>query len=838
MKLGRLWPGLITAVVLLVFFGVALWLRVGLPYDKVFTPDGIVFTGNDAYYHMRLVEILVNNFPRFPGVDPYLQYPGAFNLIPSFFQWLLGTIVWIVGFGSPSAHTLDLVGAYFPAVLGSLAVVPVYFIAKALWGRHGRWAGLVAAALIAVMPGEFLGRSILGFTDQHVAETLLSTTAVLFLVLAVKAARLRELTFGDIRQGNWKKVRRPAVFSILSALFLGMYIFAWQGALLLVFAIASYFVIQFVIDHLKRRATDYLAIVGIIIFLVALLFIPVAPTGLYAPSLLIAVLIPFALWTVSRLMARRGIQRGFYPLVIIVLGLAGLGLFYLISPTQVRSMLNAFSIFAPSGTLLATIEVQSIFAPVNATGNIIQQFTSTPAWFNFYWALPASLIALAVIIIHSMLMKGNAEKGAFVVWSAVMLVATIGQRRFAYYFAVNVALLAGFASVLVYYLITWLMIRTGGDRTRSLSSSALDLEGLRERPVVRQEAASPATKKARRRGMQEARRLEMQRLRMKRDQAKAVRQVRDYVSTGLSAIVIFVLLFGPMVIFPADTRYFGSNATEPWYKRTPTGITAKSTPYAASDAWFEALDWVKTNTPEPLGSSDAYYRRYANQRAGQSFDYPASAYGVLAWWDYGYWITYIGHRMPNANPGQDQTAVRKVASFFIAQDEASAEAIAAELDSDYVIMDYQTATSKFWAVVTWAGRTPAEFFDTYYTTEGQPKTLIYPEYYRALSTRLYSFDGQAVTEQSPTVYAFEEIDQNGTVFRVITSETPFQTYEEAAAFVAGQTSGKYVIASIDPLISPVSLEALQHYRPVYSSTANVTVSSTKQTAEIKVFERE
>jgi dolichyl-diphosphooligosaccharide--protein glycosyltransferase len=292
-----------------------------------------------------------------------------------------------------------------------------------------------------------------------------------------------------------------------------------------------------------------------------------------------------------------------------------------------------------------------------------------------------------------------------------------------------------------------------------------------------------------------------------------------------------------MVLFPADARYFGSNAFEPWYKRTPTGITAKSTPYAPSQAWLETLDWMKNNTPEPFGSPDAYLRQYSELPAGQGFVYPESAYGVLAWWDYGYWITYIGHRMPNANPGQEQTAVSKVASFLIAQDEDSAEAIAAALDSGYVIADYQTATSKFWAVVTWAGRSPSEFFDTYYTKDGQPKTLIYPEYYRSLCARLYGFDGQAVTAQSPTVYAYQEIEQNGVVFRLITSETPFQTYEEAQAYVNSQESGKYVIASTDPLVSPVSLEPLQHYKPVYSTSDNVSVSATKQTAEIKVFER-
>jgi hypothetical protein len=46
-----------------------------------------------------------------------------------------------------------------------------------------------------------------------------------------------------------------------------------------------------------------------------------------------------------------------------------------------------------------------------------------------------------------------------------------------------------------------------------------------------------------------------------------------------------------------------------------------------------------------------------------------------------------------------------------------------------------------------------------------------------------------------------------------------------------------VIAGTDPLITPVPLEALQHYRPVYSSESLVSISSANQTAEIKIFER-
>ena len=133
-KAFKRWPQLLVGLLLFAVFAAALSIRIALPYGNVFTSNGIVFTGNDAYYHMRLVESLVHNFPHFPGVDPYLVLStgGASPVVGSFFQWLLGVIIWIVGLGSPSEHTINLIGVYFPAVLGALTVVPAFFIAKEL----------------------------------------------------------------------------------------------------------------------------------------------------------------------------------------------------------------------------------------------------------------------------------------------------------------------------------------------------------------------------------------------------------------------------------------------------------------------------------------------------------------------------------------------------------------------------------------------------------------------------------------------------------------------------------------------------------------------------------
>ena len=143
------------------------------------------------------------------------------------FVYILAGITWLIGLGSPSQHTIDVVGVFFPAVVGALAVIPVYFIGKELFHR---WAGVIAAGLIAINPGEFLARTILGATDRDGLQVLLTCLTMLFLLLAIKASRQRQLAFGDLRRGKWPVFTRPLLYSLLAGFFLGMYLHAWRVA--------------------------------------------------------------------------------------------------------------------------------------------------------------------------------------------------------------------------------------------------------------------------------------------------------------------------------------------------------------------------------------------------------------------------------------------------------------------------------------------------------------------------------------------------------------------------------------------------------------------------------
>jgi len=773
MSRSTLSPKVIAGIMVSLCFGVSLYLRIVLPYDQVFSGDWIKFAGADAYYHMRLVDNLVNHFPQSMIFDPYTRYPfGAGVFWPPFFHWLLGGIALLVGFGAPTPHTVDIVGVYLPPILAALTVIPVYFIGKELFHR---WAGVIAAGLVALLPGEFLGRSILGFTDHHVAEVLFTTVTMLFLMLAMKAGRQKKLTFSRLRHPDRTAITKPIIYSVLAGVFLGIYLLTWVGGLLFVFLIFIGVAVQFVIHHLKNEPSEYLGIVGTVLFLTTLVISMVLLSRSYLGpryfiSLSVASVTPLVLASLSRVMHNRKIAVACYPLFLLGLGTAALAVFYLINPLLLKSMLGKFNIFFPSGAALNIQEVQPILFPGG-------DFSLSAVWGNFTTGCFLSLIALGLLS-YLIIKRGETDKTLLVVWSIMILAASLGQRRFAYYLAINVALLTGYSS--------WLILQFAG-----FGKTAIEYA---ERPV------------------------EARRTRRKRSRKRGFGLANSRVYMVLAPIVVFFLVFFPNI--------------------SPAINTVSGTFSASDDAWYSSLSWLRENTPDPFGDPDFYYQLYEAPPYGEYYQYPDTAYGVLAWWDYGHRITRIAHRIPISNPFQQ--GVSSVAQFFTAQDEASATEIADQLGAKYVIVDKDIATVGLHALADWAGSSHEEFFDVYHDRRGDelvPILLFYPEYYRSLCVRLYCFDGEAVFPEHCMVISYQErIGRRGVTYREITSVQSAPSYEEATAYISSQKSGNYRIVGDDPSVSPVPLEGLEHYRLIHDSRASVEEVGVGMKSVVKIFE--
>ena len=743
-------PSLLYLTLLLIIFGVSLWVRIYLPYPSILGGEWVRFRGADAWYHMRLVDNMLRHFPRRISFDPYTFYPyGQEVPFAPLFDFIIAFVAWVIGLGNPGQRLAEVVGAYIPAVLGALTTIPVYVLGKELFGRK---AGIISAAMLAVLPGEFLARSLLGFTDHHSAESFLSTVTVMFLALALKTARERGLSFTRLfgeGQGTFKK---PLLLSCLAGAALASYILAWTAGLLLVFILFCHLVIQYTIAHLKGRPIDGLCLVSTLTFLIALLMIVPFPhrgflTELHVPALAIALLATLTLGGLSKALAHRRVNRLCYPLALVGLGLLGLGGFYLFAPSLLHSMLDKFNVFRPQGAKLTIGEARPLFHPYGPIS------LSPVSWGAFTASFLLALVALALIA-YAVLKEGKAEETLLLVWSVVMLAAMVSQRRFGYYFDVNIALLAGYFCARI---IDW---------------SALEkLEGMQILTVI---------------------------------------------------AVIFIIFCPDVGKVTALARLSGAL----------TNI---------NDDWYSALQWLRANTPDPFQNPDFYYGLYQAPQAGERYEYPDSAYGVMSWWDYGHWITRIARRIPNSNPF-GQRGGREAARFFLAQDESQANEVLEKLGSKYVIVDFEMATGKFPAMVIVAGENPTRFFETYYrrTSKGKlvPVMVYYPAYYRSMCARLYNFGGQAVVPRNSTwvISYVEKTDESGRRYKEISSLRLFPTYEEAKAYLQSQSSPHYRIVGNDPFRSPVPLDRLESYRLVYKSLSVVVKRGGRSISYVEVFE--
>ncbi len=960
-------PALLIGLLLVLFFGISLIFRIYLPHNDIFIGDTIKYANNDSYFYMRLVDNVSNHFPHLTQFDPYYIYPGGINVTSlPLFHWMIAFFAWVIGLGHPTQQLIDLIGVYLPAFIAALTIIPVFFIGKALFNK---WTGVLAAGLMAVFPGEYLARSMLGSTDNPVAETFFTTAALAFLIYAVKSASQNQLTFSNIWKRDWKIIRKPLICSFFAGIFLGLYLASWQGALIFVFIIAAYLIVQFILNHIHQKSNEYLCIVSFITFFFALIILILNPFSTDVTiAMVLATILPLILYGISKALSSRKLSTFYYPLILVGIAAAAVAIFYFAAPGTFNLLFSKFKfVFFPTGaTAATTTEMAPALIPTGEFstmviwGNFATSFFVAPWWlipglaaaaifgYFFYqgnkkragisllvffiiatalmilvavqqqstayalsdqdvkfipgigliglsvllylmvrrgkeqaWYMAAGWVLAILIVLAALILfasyqemryialvplvflvyilfkyrEGDDQLRLFLIWSIIILILPMIQRRFQYYLVVNLALLSGY--------LCWEIIRLSGIN----KLTAKPEEAAKKDPSFAVEAKNQdyyellgVTKNASTKEIHSAfRRLtanyhpgpdntpedevrfkkltrahqtltnptqrasydisirefvEKQKLQSHKSSHS---NVMNFINVVLAIVVVFLFVY-----FPNITK---SQAQAPYV------------PFAISNDWQDALVWMKDNTPDPMGDPAAYYRDYDSLASGEEFVYPDTAYGVTAWWDYGYWITRIAHRIPNINPSQRAAPIIKVANFFISDDQTTIESIRKELGSAYIVTDYDTSVSKFPAILKWAQKDREKYLPLYYVAQQNqlvPVQVFSLDYYRMLIVRLYNFDGKSVTTASPTVIAYVMTEtSSGLEVKQITDVQEFKSYQEAVDYIASQNSTEilYDIVGTDPLVSPIPLDAVKDYQEIYSSA-----SSTNSTQPVKIFE--
>ncbi|MBW6518486.1 MAG: oligosaccharyl transferase, archaeosortase A system-associated [ANME-2 cluster archaeon] len=679
-------------------FALALYIRTVLPYDAVFRGGIVGFAADDAVFHMRLVENLLKNFPHRIWFETFTLYPYGQSIhFGPLWTYMIAITSLILGAGSPSLDLTRMVGAYFPGIFGALLVFPVYFMGREVFDRR---VGLLAAFMIAVMPGQILSRSIMGFTDHHAGEVFFSTLYLMFLIMAINSVKGMDISVFDILEKNWAKIKHPAIISIISGVAFSLYMLQWSNGVFFGGIVAIFIVLQFIIYHMKNQSSEGLSFVSFISFLSAfpLILFFVDPMNSFSAHrysyLHILITLGSAIFflilgLLSIKMREKNIERIYYPLTIVGIYATGLVIAKLFIPSVFSSFATFFTIFQPREGGGLTIAEASPPRPEMIFGyaGYPNNFGNYPGIFDFVSTYYIALLAMVVIGAILIFRKWEPEKAMFLIWCFIMFALTTGQNRWFYYYSVNVAILSSFIGI-----------------------GLLDIAGFKDLSLkLKTRVSTPSD-------LQEF----------------ITSDLSRHLLSALIVAVVIMLVFLPN--FNVASRSTAGGATSSDYYQ-----------------WYESMNWMRYNTPDPGLDFDAVYDR---PPAGETFPYPDTAYGVMSWWDYGHVITYFGHRIPNANPfqagiGGGPSHAPGASTFFTAQSEEDADEVLWNLGindkpgSRYIVSNAYMAYAINDVMGIWDGKDWSDF-RTYAVISGQQQ-LVYKQYwYTSMEGRLHIFDGDGL----------------------------------------------------------------------------------------------
>lgn len=251
--------------------------------------------------------------------------------------------------------------------------------------------------------------------------------------------------------------------------------------------------------------------------------------------------------------------------------------------------------------------------------------------------------------------------------------------------------------------------------------------------------------------------------------------------------------------------------------------------------WADALTWLEKNSPNPGIDDLKIYER-------DGFTYPVNSYGVLSWWDYGHWISYLAKRMPITTPFQNN--VIPVAKFLIATDEKKADEFTNQTGARYIIIDYEMINSKYPSLPLWAdGQNARNQFQKYYYQQSknnqnqyEPILTLKPDFFTSMVSRLYIFDGSMTNSTGANLVRYKDTKIGDQVFPTvssITTLTPDQTREALKNGIAPGTD----LISIQYTHPVPDIPALTHYRLIYESPTLTASDEYEQIHNVKIFER-
>jgi dolichyl-phosphooligosaccharide-protein glycotransferase len=409
---------------LVVILAVALAVRVYAPWQSVFGGDHVDFLETDAWYHIRLIENQVRNWPWRVTLDPYAAPGGQFVPIAPFFDTLTATAVVVVYGRDATVGEIERLAAFVPPVLGALTVAALWALGHVAFGRR---AALLGAALLTILPGHFLDRTLLGFYDHHALEALLVVCTLVAFAVALRSP-------SSLHAAS------------MAGLALGLYLLGWSSGAFLV-GILGVWLLLFVLfarsSEDLARAARVPAIAAGVAFGLVLLFQDPRMFRYESQVLGLGALAGIAVavrLTAARMSAGLASRTAAYAAIALVLATL-VGTLWAFSTGVLAQLITDVGRLAADPRRMGVLEARPLFL-----------YTGVWSWAQPWQFFRAGFyIGLAALLLFTVQVMRGRRPIDLLLWvtTAAMFVATYGQNRFGYYLIPMCALLGGWLATLV-----------------------------------------------------------------------------------------------------------------------------------------------------------------------------------------------------------------------------------------------------------------------------------------------------------------------------------------------------------------------------------------------------
>jgi oligosaccharyl transferase (archaeosortase A-associated) len=774
-----------TAIVIMMV--VSLLIRI-VPFLAGGNPDILMqVSADDPLYNLRQVEQILANYPNYAWFDPMTLFPTGDTLKwGPLFTLIIATVCKIVG--ATTRPEIMAVGLLIPPIMAVVMVPVMYYIGKIC----GDWkTGLITALFITVVSGQYFNRSFYGYMDHHIAEVLFSAIFCLAYMYTLYSEKDTKIVLRDIN--TYKKT---IFLSVLTGCAYLLGLFVMPTMILFAMIVAIFTIIQFLVDGVQGRSSEYLVILNSITFVVAiigLLLFGFKDTG--------TSLITYTVGHVYSYLVVIGITLGLYAIYIKFGQEDYFKSVKIIVAVVIVSVVSIFilAMFIPAINYLFILMPTYFFGQHAGTNTISEAmpWSLVQAWGTFNFGILLMFGGVAIMLYKNF--KEEHPQFMFgLVWALIVLVSTWQHVRYEYYLAVPLTLVSAIcvSSIIDIGL---------PDLWKYLSKKIAERDGTSE-PVVEEKKKSKRDRRS----------------------AKAKSQTGHSVDYLVAGLVIVAILASSLFVITSFTRNYSA--------------AVSGGGMGMNGDWIETLNWMNVHTPDPGVNYTQIYDK-------ATFKYPPQAYGVMSWWDYGHLLTYIAKRIPNANPFQEGVEGQNgSAAFFIAPNEQVANAVLNNDGTRYVVTDIEMDTGKFWAMATWYN--PTVGVSPYQVWMLSPKQginsgydsaqLNTQAYYSTMISRLHNFDGTLVDPKTSYYVVYVDSTVSQVSYPVINDVQQVPTAELTAKindYNANPLPGYHAIGlSPSIVVAPQKIPALQHYRLVHESPSGVFPNGNPDLKYVKVFE--